>query len=204
MISAAALFSGGAGRAADGDFEQAVQPFFKEHCYRCHDEKKQKGDLRLDSLSRDFATPPVALHWADIMDRISSAEMPPEEEDQPKADDAARVVEWISSQLNEAAAARSEAAERVTFHKLTRVEYANTIRDLLGANYDAADPTGLPEDPDWQGFERLGSVLTLSPAHVEKYLAAAETVLNEVLALGPPVKPEITRWTAADKWCRGD
>ena len=189
---------------ATADFGRAVQPFFKEYCYRCHGEEKQKGDLRMDTLSRDFVAPPVAMHWADIMDRISAAEMPPEDEDQPKADDAARVVEWIAAQLDEAEAARSAAAGRVTFHKLTRGEYANTIRDLLGANYDAADPAGLPEDPDWQGFERLGSVLTLSPAHVEKYLAAAETVLGEVLALGPQVKPEITRWTAAEKWCRGD
>ncbi len=189
---------------APGDFERNVQPFFKEHCYRCHGEKKQKGDLRMDTLSRDFAAPPVAMHWADIMERISAAEMPPEDEDQPKPDDAARVVDWISTALNEAEAARAAAAERVSFHKLTRGEYANTIRDLLGANYDAADPAGLPEDPDWQGFERLGSVLTLSPAHVEKYLAAAETVLGEVLALGPQVKPEITRWTASDKSARGD
>jgi len=186
------------------DFEQVVEPFFKEHCYRCHGEKKQKGDLRMDTLTRDFAVPPVAMHWADIMDRISAAEMPPEDEDQPKAEEAARVVEWIAAQLTEAEAARSAAAERVTFHKLTRAEYANTIRDLLGANYDAADPSGLPEDPDWQGFERLSSVLTLSPSHVEKYLAAAETVLNEVLALGPQEKPEVTRWTAADKRSRGD
>ena len=74
---------------------------------------------------------------------------------------AARVVEWIAAQLNEAEAARTATAERVTFHKLTRAEYANTIRDLLGVTYDASDPAGLPEDPDWQGFERLGAVLTL-------------------------------------------
>ena len=204
LFGAVALRCATAALAADADFAKAVQPFFREHCTRCHGEKKQKGDLRMDTLSRDFAAPPVAMHWADIMERISAAEMPPEDEDQPKADEAARVVEWISTQLNEAEAARAATAERVTFHKLTRTEYANTIRDLLGATYDAADPAGLPEDPDWQGFERLGAVLTLSPAHVEKYLAAAETVLNEVLALGPQKKPETTRWTAADKRSRGD
>ena len=52
-------------------------------------------------------------------------------------------------------------------------------------------------DPDWEGFERIGSVLTLSPTHVEKYLAAAETVLNEALPLGPQPKRQVVRWTAA-------
>jgi hypothetical protein len=42
---------------------------------------------------------------------------------------------------------------------LTRDEYANTVRDLLGVPFDAADPNGLPEDPEWHGFERIGSVI---------------------------------------------
>jgi hypothetical protein len=79
---------------AAADVERTVQPFFKEHC--CHDSQKQKGDLRVDTLSRDFAAPPVAMHWG-IVDRISSAEMSLEDEDQPKADEAARVVEWIAA-----------------------------------------------------------------------------------------------------------
>jgi len=181
------------------DFDKIIAPFFKQHCTRCHGEKKQKGDLRLDTLGRDFATPKFALHWADIMDRISAAEMPPEDEEQPKAEDAARIVEWIAAQLNEAEAARQAKAERVTFHKLSREEYTNTIRDLLGVTYDSTDPTGLPEDPDWTGFERIGSVLTISAAHVEKYMAAAETVLTEALALGPQKDPETTWWTAVQK-----
>ena len=201
-LFAAAFLAVGDARAAE--FEKVVQPFFKEHCFRCHGEKKQKGDLRMDTLSQDFTVPKFAMHWADIMDRISAAEMPPEDEDQPKADDAARVVEWISAQLNEAEAARQATAQRVTFHKLTRDEYARTIRDLLGVNYDARDPGGLPEDPDWQGFERIGSVLTISAAHVEKYLAAAETVLGEALALGPPPKSTVVRWTPADRRVRGE
>jgi hypothetical protein len=58
--------------------------------------------------------------------------------------------------------------------RLTREEYVNTMRDLIGVD-DATDPGGLLEDPEWNGFERLGSVLTLSPTHIEKYIEAAET-----------------------------
>ena len=109
------------------------------------------------------------------------------------------------AQLTEAESARQAAVgEKVSFRRLSREEYRNTIRDLLGVTYDASDPAGLPEDPDWQGFERIGSVLTLSPAHVEKYLAAAETVLNEALALGPQPKVDVTRWTAAEMRVPGD
>ena len=187
------------------EYGRVVKPFLAQHCLSCHGEKKQKGDLRLDTLSADFLSPAVAGRWMEIMERINSGDMPPRKEPRPRGDDVARVAEWITAQLTESEAARQAATgEKVSFRRLTREEYRNTIRDLLGVTYDANDPTGLPEDPDWQGFERIGSVLTLSPAHVEKYLNAAETVLNEALALGPPRKPEVTLWTAAKLRVRDD
>ncbi|HWB04469.1 MAG TPA: DUF1592 domain-containing protein [Verrucomicrobiales bacterium] len=165
-----------------------LTPFLSEHCLRCHGEKKQKGDLRLDTLPRDFSSPLPAAHWADVLERISSGEMPPEDEKKPRAEDAAKVAEWISQQLKEGESARLAKRERVTFHKLTREEYAHTIRDLLGVTFDATDPGGLPEDPNWQGFERIGSVLSLSPAHIEKYLAAADAILTEAMPASAPKK----------------
>jgi hypothetical protein len=189
--------------AVSTEFEQKVKPFFSEHCNKCHDEKKQKGDLRLDTLPLDFVGTKTAEHWTDILDRINSGEMPPDDEPRPDRQSAAAVVDWIATQLAEAEAARHASAERVSFHKLTRDEYVNTIRDLLGVTYDARDTTGMSEDPDWLGFERIGSVLSLAPSHVEKYLAAAEGVLNEALALGPEPKREVIRWSAFDlrpKW----
>ena len=91
--------------------------------------------------------------------------MPPDDVDKrPKPEDVARVSEWIAGQLREADNFRqSSAGERVAFRKLTREEYANTIYDLLGVHYDATDPTGLPEDPNWNGFERIGSGSLISP-----------------------------------------
>ena len=172
--------------AEDSSFDGALKPFLAEHCLRCHDGKKQKGDFRLDTLARDFASPLSAAHWGDVMGRISAGEMPPEDEKQPKAEDAARVAEWIAGQLKEGEAVRLAKRERVTFHKLTREEYAHTIHDLLGVNYDVSDPTGLQEDPDWHGFERIGSVLSLSPSHVEKYVAAADAVLDEAMPAAAP------------------
>jgi len=132
------------------NFDAVMMPFLAEHCVRCHGEKKQKGELRLGTLARDFGSPLSAAHWADVMERISAREMPPKDEAQPGAEDAARVAGWIAQQLKEGEATRLAKRDRVTFHKLTREEYANTIRDLLGVNFDATDPGGLPEDPGWQ------------------------------------------------------
>lgn len=179
-----------------------VKPFFAEHCNSCHGEKKQKGDLRVDNLTFDFNSPKSLMHWEEIMNRINSGDMPPEDEARPKPEEISRVADWITSQLQEAEVAKqSSASERVALRKLSREEYANSVRDLLGVNFDVKGPSGLPEDPDWKGFERISSVLTLSPAHVEKYLAAADAILDEALSLRPEPKREVIRWGAFDmRW----
>jgi len=170
------------------EFDKLVLPYFAEYCNRCHDAKTQKGEFRLDTLSRDFAAGKSTMKWAEIIERVNTGEMPPKNAKQPKADDTARIVEAITAKLHEGEAARLAKREKVAFHRLTREEYANTVRDLLGVTFDATDPNGLPDDPEWHGFERLGSVLSLSPSHIEKYLNAAETVLAEAFPEKEPMK----------------
>ena len=193
----------GAHAAAPAGLDTVVKPFFEEHCTKCHGEKKQKGDLRVDTLKVDFESPKIMAHWEEIMNRINSGDMPPDDvEKRPKPADVARVAEWIYGQLREGEVAmQASGRERVAFRKLAREEYANTVRDLLGVRFDVKGPSGLPEDPDWKGFERIGSVLTLSPAHVEKYLAAADAILDEALSIRPEPKREVTRWGPFDlRW----
>lgn len=80
--------------------------------------------------------------------------------------------------MKEGESARREARGRVSYNRLASEEYVNAVRDLLGVQYEANDSSAFLEDPEWHGFERIGSVLTLSPSNIEKYLAAAETILN--------------------------
>ena len=203
LVFSTLLFSATALAAPDAGIDSVVKPFFAEHCNQCHGEKKQKGDLRVDTLKIDFESPKIMGHWEEIMNRINSGDMPPDDVDKrPKPDDIARVAEWIAGQLREGEVAlQASGRERVAFRKFSREEYANTIRDLLGVTFEAKSPSGLPEDPDWKGFERIGSVLTLSPAHVEKYLAAADAVLDEALSIRPEPKREVTHWGAFDlRW----
>ncbi len=187
-VCLAFIASGSGGGAATADFDRAVKPFLADHCLKCHDAKTQKGDFRIDTLSTKvgFENTP---QWLEIMERINSGEMPPTKEKvQPKAAERARAVEWLSARMKNGEAARMAARGPVSYNRLTRDEYVNTVRDLLGVHYDAGDPGALLEDPEWRGFERIGSVLTLSPANIEKYLTAAETILNEAYPDITPLK----------------
>ena len=164
---------------AEPSFEKDLQPYLEAHCIGCHGAQKQDGDFRIDTLSREVGLNDTP-HWAEVIERINSGEMPPDEVKQrPSADESAKIVEWLAARIKEGEALRMARRDRVSYHRLTRDEYVNSVRDLIGVEYDAADPGGLLEDPEWNGFQRLGSVLTLSATHIEKYMTAAEVVLDE-------------------------
>ena len=182
-----ALVSSSAAEQAAG-FDPKVRAYIETHCAKCHDAEVQKGEFRIDTLSANvgFENTP---QWIEVMERINSGEMPPKKEKkQPSAEESARTVEWIAARMKEGEAARMASRGRVSYNRLTRDEYVNTVRDLIGVHYDAKDPGALLEDQEWHGFERIGSVLTLSPANIEKYLAAAETILAEAYPEPPDRK----------------
>jgi hypothetical protein len=68
----------------------------------------------------------------------------------------------------------------VTLHRLNRVEYNNTIRDLMGTALRPADD--FPADDRGFGFDNVADILSLSPLHIEMYQRAAEQLVNEALA----------------------
>lgn len=187
------------GQPSDG-----VELYFREHCLRCHGEEKQKGDFRIDTLSRDFTLGGDAELWFEVVTRIGAGEMPPEDEPQPAAEESNRVMEWLASRIREGESARKAKRAPVTHYRLSRDEYAHTVHDLLGIRYDTRAPGAFTEDPDWHGFERLGSELSLSPSHVEKYLKAATEIVDLAFPDAKPFQVKTRRDALAIDWHNAD
>jgi len=134
--------------------------------------------LRLDQLSRDFKSGIDGQIWAEVVEKINAGEMPPEDEPQPTADEIGKVITQLDERIREGRAARMAKRPPVAHYRLSRKEYQNTVYDLLGVRYDPAKPGELNEDTLWHGYERIGSQLSLSPSHVNRYYRAAEIVLD--------------------------
>ena len=181
---------------------EPYEAFLAKHCLRCHGPEKVERDLRIDRLSRDFKTGTDGHLWAEIVERINSGEMPPEEEPQPTVDEIAAVVRQLDERIREGRAARMAARPAVAHYRLSRKEYQNTVYDLLGVRYDPAKPGELNEDTLWHGYERIGSQLSLSPSHVDRYYQAAGIVLERAF---PETAGEArkVRKTAAELRYRG-
>ncbi|MFO0816931.1 MAG: DUF1592 domain-containing protein [Pirellulales bacterium] len=178
------------------EFDKTVQPLFAKYCLRCHDSKKQEGQFRLDNVSRNFADMLVAQRWSEVMFRVNSGEMPPKDQPQLSADELSRLVEVVSRRIDAGRAARMASRGPVSHYRLSRDEYSRTLYDLLGVHFDPTMPGALNEDPRWHGFDRIGSLLTLSPSHVERYLKAADSVLRQAYPEKQP--PSATRRQATE------
>ena len=176
---------------------EPFEAFLETHCLRCHGPEKEKGDLRIDQLSRDFKLGADTHHWAEVIEQVNSGEMPPKKEKRPTQGEIASFVTSLDARIKEGRAARMAARPAVSHYRLSRKEYQNTVYDLLGVRYDPTKPGELNEDTRWHGFERIGSELTLSPSHVDRYFRAAELVLDRAFPTATSEARKV-RKTAAD------
>ena len=187
-----------------------VQPFLTAHCLRCHGPEKAEGDLRLDQLDADLSKPTTFERWREIVARVQSGEMPPKKEPRPQPVDVAEVVKKLSARLDEAAA-KQRSEGRVVLRRLNRVEYENTVRDLFSVDVSVKEM--LPEDAVAQGFDNVGAALNVSPVLMERYLEAADAVLNAAVVPVHNLESKTERfdlydslpkWFLAGAWKRDD
>ncbi|AMV20384.1 DUF1592 domain-containing protein [Planctomyces sp. SH-PL14] len=170
-------------------YDTVVAPFFKTHCTKCHAGTKLEGNFSVaaDRLPNNFTDPATRNRWREIVNVLNSHEMPPEDEKQPTPQQVAAVVDWITQQTVRAELVARE--NRAVLRRLNRNEYHNTIRDLIGIDFDVS---GFPQDPPAGGFDNNGGALTVSPLHVEMTLAAAQQILDRALVEGD--QPKSIRW----------
>jgi hypothetical protein len=167
----------------------SVETFFESHCYACHSGANPEAGLDLATVSRDFDDAATHARFVRIHDRIASGEMPPADEKRPPPDEKASLLEELDQTLTKADERRVATQGRIRMRRMTRIEYENTLRDLLALpRLDIA--ALLPEDRDVAGFDKVGNSLDISAVHVAAYAEAADAALTRAIATRstpPPV-----------------
>ncbi|HEY1192355.1 MAG TPA: DUF1592 domain-containing protein, partial [Gemmata sp.] len=177
-------------RAEDPAYKAKVLPFLQKYCVDCHKGEKAKGGLALDGYVTEAAARKDRKNWAAIQHVTSTGEMPPKasKKPQPTKEEREFFVEWVATALTKANCSPDTPKDpgRVTIRRLNRAEYNNTIRDLCGVDFKPAEE--FPSDDVGYGFDNIGDVLSFQPILLEKYLAAADKILNTALNVPEPVK----------------
>lgn len=171
------------GEADRKQYDEHVVPFFARHCLECHSGQKPKGELGLDLLQSDLTDPAAYKQWQAVLRRVEAGEMPPKAKPRPEEKDVQALSAWIRGKLVAAEAARRTAQGRVVLRRLNRVEYENTLCDLLSVVVNLKEQ--LPQDGSADGFDNAGAALHTSAFLMEKYLQAADTALSQAIVNRP-------------------
>jgi Protein of unknown function (DUF1592)/Protein of unknown function (DUF1588)/Protein of unknown function (DUF1587)/Protein of unknown function (DUF1585)/Protein of unknown function (DUF1595) len=174
-------------QASPGAFDRDVQPVLREYCSPCHNDKKANAGVNMTVFGDPASLASTRDGWEMILAKLRAGEMPPLEEEQPGDKERTALVTFVQRALDRADRSMKPDPGRVPIHRLTRVEYANTVRDLLGVDVRATEE--FPADDSGYGFDNIGDILTVSPALMQKYLAAAERIAARAVGGDPWPEP---------------
>jgi hypothetical protein len=192
LAGALVLTSYTVARGEDSRFEKDIHPLLKTYCVSCHNGQKKRGGLDLARFEKNADVGMGAEVWGEVAARVLAHEMPPEGKKQPSIQQRRQFVRWAQSVAKKPDDCKQLASDRtmgfykghVMSRRLSRSEYNNSIRDLIGLDLRPADR--FPADGSGgEGFDNNGDALFTSAIHVEKYLDAAEYTLHTVLLPGP-------------------
>jgi hypothetical protein len=147
--------------------------FLKAHCLRCHNQAK-KGGVSLHTFTTEAALLRDRKLWRRVVNAVHWGQMPPATQKRPRASDIATFLAAVQGVIDRADRNAVPDPGRVTIRRLNRAEYNNTIRDLVGIDFDPTED--FPADDVGGGFDNNGDVLTLPPVLMERYLDAAERI----------------------------
>ena len=163
------------------------QALIAKYCVSCHNERTRTGGLALDRLD---ATNPGdhAQIWETVVEKLRAGSMPPPGRPRPDTATYVAAAAELEHALDRAWAAHPDPGRIGAVHRLNRTEYSNAIRDLFGLDPQSLDVASqLPGDETADGsFDNFADVLSISTAHLERYMSVARQVTRLATALPPP------------------
>ena len=162
-----------------------------KYCATCHNEKVRAGGFALEKLNAE-APGADAAAWEKVVRKLRTGAMPPAGRPRPDAATYDAVASHFESKLDAAAKINPEPGRLPLFHRLTRTEYKNAIRDLLGLEDLSKDvdlDLLLPADNSSSGFDNIADLLFVSSTQLEQYLSAAQRL--SAVAVGDQSLPPI-------------
>ena len=165
-------------------FETDIQPLLKKFCHDCHGDKRQRAGLNLEKFKSKQSVLEGRKLWERAAAMIRTREMPPPKRElQPTQEERDLLFKWITDTTSKIDCSATRDPGRVTIRRLNRFEYNNTIRDLLGVDFQPA--ADFPSDDVGYGFDNIGDVLSLPTILLEKYLTAAEKITAAAIVATP-------------------
>lgn len=176
-------------------YEANIQPLLTTYCTGCHGQDAPEAGMRLEYGVSEVDMTAQHEIWRAVAEKITTGEMPPESEPQLSNDERHTLTTWLQAALATVDCRKISQPGRVTIRRLNRTEYNMTVRDLVGVDFRPADD--FPADDVGNGFDNIAEVLSLPPILMEKYLDAAERIIDQAFA-APATTQDLIRHFPSD------
>src|SRR5437870_7558549 len=161
-----------------------------QYCVTCHNEQFRTAGLALDKLEVVHPNANAEI-WERVIEKLRAGSMPPPGRPRPDTTTYRAVAAWLENEIDRGWAASPNPCRIGAVHRLNRTEYSNAIRDLFGVTLDVRSQ--LPGDETADGsFDNFADSLSISTAHLERYLSVARQVTRLATGL-PPTSPTMDR-----------
>ena len=175
--------------AASQEFIQSIRPVLMQNCAACHNSKNTKNPANFLKANTAAEIETDRGLWHNVAAQLRNRTMPPMASKLTE-EDRLRISSWVDNRLRETACNSADYAGAAVVRRLNRREYRNTVRDLLGLDFDIsnifpADGTG------GAGFDTNGETLYVPPLLMERYVEAAQQILDRVIVT-PPLSKTFT------------
>lgn len=172
--------------AGTAGHETLLRATLDTYCVTCHNQRLKTAGLALDAI--DAASPHTTPEtWEKVIARLRAGTMPPAGRPRPDEATARTIAARIEADIDRAWLASPVTGRISAVHRLNRTQYSNAVRDLFALDPRAFDVTSLlPGDETADGsFDNFADVLTITTAHLERYLSAARQVTRLATAVAP-------------------
>ena len=163
------------------NFPDSIVPLLNTYCMDCHDTEHAEGDIDLESALQRTPLVRNRLLWENVDARIRNHDMPPRKNSQPTSNERLQLRAWLHQEIVQFDYSKVRNPGIVPGRRLSREEYNRTIRDLVGLDVRPADQ--FPMDfTGTSGFSNSANTLYLQSTHLDRYVTAAEEVIDTVRA----------------------
>ncbi len=181
--SAGSSQSASAAQDQTGPYAAQIKEFralTQQYCTKCHNTTDWAGGFAFDIL--DWSHPgDDAEVWEKAVTKLTGRLMPPAGQKEPPQASVDAFINYLETRLDDSAQDRG--VGHVPLERLSRNEFAASVKGLLGVDVDPKQV--LPTEIEVDGFSNIARALTVSPTFMEQYLLAVRHIAQT--AVGEPV-----------------
>ena len=165
------------GRATD---PQPAATVLSQYCFQCHDAQTQTAGINLEGLILQRPLVRNRQTWTRVIDAVEIGKMPPSNSRQLTDLERETLVELLTNAVDNFDYSVINNPGFEPIRRLTHRELDNTLRDLIGADFSVTER--FPDElTGASGFDNSANTLFLDSGLMERYIAAAERVVELML-----------------------